>query len=70
MKVELAKPAEVVKFNPIAITLTIGSQEEYKALTEMAWMNASIPELLEEKHRSHIESFLSDLHTTLKRNAQ
>lgn len=70
MKVELTKPAEIVKFDPIAITLTIESQAEYEAFKEMAWHNASIPDLLEAVHRPHVEIFLSDLYTTLKRNAQ
>jgi hypothetical protein len=68
MKVELAKPAEVVKFNPIAITITIESQEEYEAIKKMAWHNASIPDLLEAVHRPHVESFLTDLYCAITKD--
>lgn len=68
MKVELTKPAEVVKFDPIAITLTIESQEEYEAIREMAWHNVSIPNLIDTVHQPHVELFLTDLYSTITKD--
>jgi hypothetical protein len=70
MKVTSTTVAEPVKFTPIAITVTIESQEEYEALCEMAWHTESIPSLPGILHKPHVEQFLEELHLMLKRNAQ
>jgi hypothetical protein len=68
MKIEKHKQEGL--FQPIKITISIETLEEYEALQQMAYFNDSIPELLNEhgssvKRVDIIRNFLDDLSDVL-----
>ena len=54
-------------FQPITLTITIESKEEYDAIYEMSHYNVSIPDVVDENncHRNEVANFISALHKAL-----
>lgn len=65
MKVE--KTHTPPAFQPIALTITIESKEEYDAIYEMSHYNVSIPDLVDGNncYRNEVAKFISALHIAL-----
>ena len=53
-------------FKPIEVTITVESEEEIPALTEMSEKNVSIPDLLSIKNKDIAVNFLSNLRKSIK----
>lgn len=67
MKVE--KTHNQPAFQPITLTITIESKEEYDAIYEMSHYNVSIPDLVDGNncHRNEVANFISVLHAALSK---
>jgi hypothetical protein len=67
-------PTPISTFKPITISLTIESEEEFKALRCMSQLTVTIPEAviralnLTDEQGNHISEFLEDFNSILIRN--
>lgn len=53
------------KFDPIVITITIGSEEERIAIKDMSGLNITIPNLGQIEHKIIVRKFLDKLRDCL-----
>lgn len=67
MKIERVE--QECKFQPITISMTIESKEEFDAIREMAEYDASIPKMVDDdpnsKQHEIVKSFLQSMHYQL-----
>lgn len=67
MKIERVKQES--KFQPITISMTIESKEEFNAIREMAGYDVSIPKIVDDdfnsKQHKIVKSFLQSMHHQL-----
>lgn len=67
MKIERVKQES--KFQPITISMTIESKEEFNAIREMAEYDVSIPKIVDDdfnsKQHKIVKSFLQSMHHQL-----
>ena len=63
MKTEVKRVTRT--FTPVEIKFTIETPEDLDMIEDMFALNVSIPKLLEEKHRTRADEFLTGIHNQL-----
>lgn len=63
MKTEVKRVTKI--FTPVEIKFTIENEEDLAMIEDLFALNVSIPKLLEEKHRTRADEFLTRIHVQL-----